>query len=112
MLSEKAKRAIAWTSGVVPLLSAIAALTFWVDSRYAHAEDFQRSLTQQNLVNQETFIELRLEQNTMQTRNLARRLSTTSTPKLDQEEMQDLRASREALRKRQNDVRMQLHRLR
>lgn len=95
--------------GSIPILGGVFAASFWIDARYAHAEDFQRSMAQQNLITQESLIELRLEQNAFQTRSLKRRMSAGSeTPELDKEEMADLRTNRESLQQRHHDVRMQL----
>ncbi len=93
----------------VPILGALVATTFWVDDRYAHAEDFQRSMVQQNLLTQESMLELRLEQNAFQTRSITRRMQAGSdTPALDAEELNDLRVNRESLRNRKADIRMKL----
>jgi hypothetical protein len=93
----------------LPILSAVVAIAFWVDSRYAHAEDFNRNMVKQNLLTQESLIELRLEQNSYQTRSLMRNIERgTSTPELDKEELHDLRLSREALRDRLHAIKREL----
>lgn len=102
-------KAIGIASTSVPILGAIVASMFWVDARYAHAEDMYRSMAQQNLMTQEALIELRLEQNIFQSRSAARRLQQGSiTPELDREELEDLKGNRILLRERLGNVRNQL----
>lgn len=94
--------------GVFSLVGCIGGAMVFLDSRYAHAEEVQRSITKQGVFVQSSYVEVRQEMVNDRIRQLeALRLQGKATM-YDIEELQDKKIIADALRKKQEMLQQEM----
>jgi|PlaIllAssembly_1097288.scaffolds.fasta_scaffold05989_12 hypothetical protein len=94
--------------GLLTLVGACGAAVVFLDSRYAHAEEVQRSITKQGVFVQSSYVEVRQEMVNDRIRQLeALRMQGKATV-FDIEELQDKKTIADALRKKQEMLQQEM----